>query len=153
MKAKSLKANGVTHLIGGIGSRRYAMTKASAGACVILACLTLGVTRLEAQQMTQQLCESVCGGQLQWCAKKHPVAAGQAQCPSGSGSILGCGPCRDTWNECMQYCSETYHPKVLGRVKPGPTTICNSAKSARERNSPAAPALEAQCRAAGGTVP
>jgi hypothetical protein len=46
-------------------------------------------------------------------------------------------------------------PKSLGRVKVPPTTdatpqsICDSARSARARNSPAAPALEAQCQASG----
>jgi Fibronectin type III domain len=52
-------------------------------------------------------------------------------------------------------------PKVVGRVNVGPSApsqysysgwppICNSALSARARNSPAAPTLEAQCRAQGG---
>jgi hypothetical protein len=52
-------------------------------------------------------------------------------------------------------------PKVVGRVNVGPPApsqysysgwppICNSALSARARNSPAAPTLEAQCRAQGG---
>jgi len=47
--------------------------------------------------------------------------------------------------------------KALGRVKlpPGtpaaaPVSICDAAKSARARNSPAAPGLERQCSAAGG---
>lgn len=45
-------------------------------------------------------------------------------------------------------------PKALGRVKPSTTgiplvSICDSARRARARNSPAAPGLEAQCRAAG----
>ncbi len=48
--------------------------------------------------------------------------------------------------------------KVLGRVDtgtPSPShppgwTICDSARDARARNSPAAPNLEAQCRASGG---
>ena len=48
--------------------------------------------------------------------------------------------------------------KSLGRVKPPPGTtpatplpICDAAAKARARNSPAAPGLEAQCRAAGVT--
>jgi len=48
--------------------------------------------------------------------------------------------------------------KALGKVQLPPTTtaaaappsICDSARAARARNSPAAPSLEAQCRAAGG---
>jgi hypothetical protein len=51
---------------------------------------------------------------------------------------------------------ETSPTKALGRVKlpPGttpnpPISICESARRARARNSPAAPGLEAQCRAAG----
>jgi hypothetical protein len=46
--------------------------------------------------------------------------------------------------------------KALGRVKmPGaaaakPLSICEAARSARARNSPAAPGLERQCNAAGG---
>ena len=50
--------------------------------------------------------------------------------------------------------------KTIGRVNVGPVTpsppstspfpICDSARSARARNSPAAPNLEAQCRAQGG---
>jgi hypothetical protein len=47
--------------------------------------------------------------------------------------------------------------KALGKVQLPPTTtaaappsICDSARAARARNSPAAPGLEAQCRAAGG---
>jgi hypothetical protein len=49
--------------------------------------------------------------------------------------------------------------KGIGRVKESPTTsepakpICDVAREARARNSPAAPGLEAQCRAAGGTLP
>jgi hypothetical protein len=50
--------------------------------------------------------------------------------------------------------------KAIGRVKTGaptgpPISICESARRARARNSPAAPGLEAQCRAAGaaGEVP
>jgi hypothetical protein len=35
--------------------------------------------------------------------------------------------------------------------KPDPP-ICQAARSARHRNSPAAPSLEAQCKAAGGTM-
>jgi hypothetical protein len=52
-------------------------------------------------------------------------------------------------------------PVVLGRVPPTsppvpPMSICARARAARARNSPTAPALEAQCRAAGAageTVP
>ena len=47
--------------------------------------------------------------------------------------------------------------KAQGRVKlppgtalPPPLSICDAARAARARNSPAAPGLEAQCRAAGG---
>jgi hypothetical protein len=36
-------------------------------------------------------------------------------------------------------------------AKPDPP-ICQAARSARHRNSPAAPSLEAQCKAAGGTM-
>jgi hypothetical protein len=50
--------------------------------------------------------------------------------------------------------------KALGRVEGGaptgpPISICESARRARARNSPAAPGLEAQCRAAGaaGEIP
>ncbi len=49
--------------------------------------------------------------------------------------------------------------KSLGRVNTGPTLpagsdapICNSARSARARNSPAAPSLEAQCNAANAQI-
>ena len=50
---------------------------------------------------------------------------------------------------------ESAHVKSLGRVpvSPGPDrperSICEMARDARARNSPAAPSLEAQCRAAG----
>ena len=48
----------------------------------------------------------------------------------------------------------TPKPVVLGRVQPTsppgpPKSICARARDARARNSPTAPALEAQCRAAG----
>ena len=48
--------------------------------------------------------------------------------------------------------------KALGRVKLSPTgapprSLCDAARSARARNSLAAPGLEAQCRAAGETPP
>lgn len=51
----------------------------------------------------------------------------------------------------------TSPPKVLGRVKipstgTPPISICDSARRARARNSPAAPGLEARCRAAGVIV-
>lgn len=48
--------------------------------------------------------------------------------------------------------------KAIGRVKVSPPTdatprpICDVAREARARNSPAAPGLEAQCRAAGGAI-
>ena len=47
--------------------------------------------------------------------------------------------------------------QALGRVKLPPTgapprSLCDAARSARARNSPAAPGLEAQCRAQGGTL-
>ncbi|MEP7147544.1 MAG: hypothetical protein ABI857_01495 [Acidobacteriota bacterium] len=49
----------------------------------------------------------------------------------------------------------TPRPNALGRVKitsptaAAPTSICDSARDARARNSPAAPGLEEKCRAAG----
>ena len=48
---------------------------------------------------------------------------------------------------------ETQPPRALGRVKLPPTSppdtrsICEAARDARARNSPAAPGLEARCRA------
>jgi hypothetical protein len=44
----------------------------------------------------------------------------------------------------------TVAPVAKPKPKPDPP-ICANARSARKRNSPAAAALEAQCRAAGGT--
>jgi hypothetical protein len=40
---------------------------------------------------------------------------------------------------------------VRAVAKPDPP-ICQAARNARHRNSPAAPGLEAQCKAAGGTM-
>ena len=42
-------------------------------------------------------------------------------------------------------------PKVAPPVLADPP-ICQKARAARQRNSPAFPALEAQCKAAGGTL-
>lgn len=92
------------------------------------------------------------------------VTSGSQRCPAGlvavgingrSGSWLDavgliCGPPKLT--------PKPPAPIALGRVqstapKGPPMSLCERARDARARNSPAAPALEAQCRAAGDKPP
>lgn len=81
----------------------------------------------------------ICANARSARARNSPAAPGlEAQCRAAGGSVE--------------------QPKKLGRIQqtdpkieqPDPP-ICARARSARARNSPAAPNLEAQCRAAGGT--
>jgi hypothetical protein len=75
--------------------------------------------------------------------------------PDSSGNSENTGTSRSAVTT-----SGTAEPvKAIGRVKQSPTTsepakpICDVAREARARNSPAAPGLEAQCRATGGNLP
>jgi hypothetical protein len=84
----------------------------------------------------------------------------QQRCPDGQVAV-GVHGRSGIWLDAMGLICDTPrltaepHYMSLGRVKGSATTnlppqsICDSARSARARNSPAAPALEAQCQASG----
>jgi hypothetical protein len=87
----------------------------------------------------------------------NPVSGeGTTQCPSGFVPV-GINGRSGIWLDAVGLiCGKlklTPKPVALGRVNGGttgpPKSICARARDARARNSPAAPALEAQCRAAG----
>lgn len=93
---------------------------------------TLGRVKPSTGVPSRSICESARAAR----ARNSPAAPGlEAQC-------LAAGAAGETI------------PKALGRVKLPPTgappatpiSICDSARGARARNSPAAPGLEAQCR-------
>lgn len=83
---------------------------------------------------------------------------GHQTCPAGQVAI-GVHGSSGVWLDAMGLICDTPRVKevikTIGRVKV-PTTgpqipICDAARAARKRDSPAAPGLEAQCRASGGT--
>jgi hypothetical protein len=88
----------------------------------------------------------------------NPVVEGDGtqRCPSGLVGV-GINGRSGVWLDAVGLiCGEAKLPpkpvRVLGRVKVSPTgappvSICDSALRARARNNPAAPGLEAQCRA------
>jgi hypothetical protein len=89
--------------------------------------------------------------------KRAEQLQGQERCPAGQVAV-GMHGRSGKWLDAMGLICDVptiITPKSLGRVKVPPTTsttpqsICDSARSARARNSPAAPTLEAQCKASG----
>ncbi|MEP7147546.1 MAG: tachylectin-related carbohydrate-binding protein [Acidobacteriota bacterium] len=98
-------------------------------------------------------------GELLWYI--HRVATQKAGEPSATGQVTDVDRARTTGTRASEGQKPTgvdAAPKALGRVKLPPTgaspprSICDTARDARARNSPAAPGLEARCRAAGGVT-
>ncbi len=100
-------------------------------------------------------------GAFGFTGKHARLSSGPQRCPDGQVAI-GTHGRSGKWLDAMGLiCGEppAFHPaKALGRVTSSspsgpPRPICDVARQARARNSPAAPGLEAQCRAAGSAAP
>ena len=91
------------------------------------------------------------------CSKKDAAADADAASDAAVAVVADAAPAADAAvavvaDAAVAPLATTVAPKVVAKPKFVDPPICAAARSAKQRNSPAAPGLERQCVAAGGVM-